>query len=114
MKPSLVPFCLLLRLFLLGPLDGLHIQSFNMKIFGKTVPNRLVCAKHLTCQRHVPSYSGIAKISGVYTPVVMRIMRFTYASSIRRAVVAGGSYKTTCMYQNKHEVEAGASQLAVA
>ena len=49
-----------------------------------------------------------------YTPVVMRILRFTYASSIRRAVVAGGSYKTTCMFQNKHEVEAGASQLAVA
>ena len=46
--------------------------------------------------------------------MVMRIMRFMYASSIRRAVVAVGSYKTTCMYQNKHEVEAGASQLAVA
>ena len=46
--------------------------------------------------------------------MVMRIMRFMYASSIRRTVVAGGSYKTTCMHQNKHEVEAGASQLAVA
>lgn len=34
MRVSLVPFCLFLNL--LNPTDGLHIASFNIRIFGVT------------------------------------------------------------------------------
>ena len=36
MKPSQVPICLFLSLFLLGTADSLHIASFNIQIFGTT------------------------------------------------------------------------------